>query len=97
VFEAPTAPLVRSEVTKVRENSKANRSSRLRSEANNWLIIAVHKKTAHIAGQLIDEAARLMRRSAELAQPTEAMTSATHDDRARYDTTHGTLEVGGRG
>ncbi|MDB5714196.1 MAG: hypothetical protein JWO15_1593 [Sphingomonadales bacterium] len=53
---------------KLEKDTKHDRGSRLRTEAHNCLAIAVNEKTPHIAGQLIDEAARLMRRSAELAQ-----------------------------
>ncbi|MDB5673509.1 MAG: hypothetical protein JWM65_491 [Sphingomonas bacterium] len=46
-----------------------DRAARLRQEARNCLTIAVGEKVEQHAAQLIDEAIRLMRRSAELSAP----------------------------
>jgi aspartate/methionine/tyrosine aminotransferase len=47
--------------------AKAVRAARLHEEAINCLTIAVGEQTEDFAAQLIDEAARLIRRSKELS------------------------------
>jgi hypothetical protein len=68
VFETLESQRTGQKSTKSDKDIKHDRGSRLRTEAHNCLAIAVNERTPCIAGQLIDEAARLMRRSAELAQ-----------------------------
>lgn len=48
------------------------RALRLKTEAGNCLTIAVGKSDPVFAGELIDEAMRLMRRAQELAKGTAA-------------------------
>jgi hypothetical protein len=59
-------------VYQVTERNKGDRAGRLRKEAVNCLKIAVHEETATFAAQLIDEAARLMKRSSELSRSRSA-------------------------
>jgi hypothetical protein len=49
-----------------------DRADRLRTEAGNCVNIAVRETTEAFAAQLIDEAARLMKRSAELSKKAAA-------------------------
>ena len=46
---------------------RSSRADRLRREASNCLAIAVGQKDSAFAGELIDEALRLVRRARELA------------------------------
>lgn len=48
--------------------SRLDRAARLHREALNCLTLAVRERADQFAAELIDEAVRLMRRSAELAQ-----------------------------
>lgn len=52
-----------------------DRADRLRTEAANCVTIAVREPTESFAAQLIDEAAKLMKRSAELSKAKDAKRS----------------------
>jgi hypothetical protein len=52
--------------------AKVDRAARLHKEALNCLTIAIREETEEFAAQLIDEAARLIRRSSELSDSKSA-------------------------
>jgi hypothetical protein len=65
-------PKVRLKVYPVIERNKGDRAGCLRTEADNCLKIAVREESATFAAQLIDEAAKLIKRSSELLRSSAA-------------------------